>query len=78
MVLAACGAPDVEQLTLPQPNPTSYHFAVSVDDLHQAIEALYKQQFRERPLNTFSIAKADDELLTDEQLRAAHGSPRGG
>ena len=73
MFLAACGTPQVEQRTLPRLNPTSYDFAVSVDDLHQAIEALYEQQFRERPLNAFSIAKAGDELLTDEQRERLTG-----
>jgi len=67
VVLAACGAPRVEQRTLAQPNPTSYDFAVSVEAIQQAIDALYTQQFREHALNSFSIAKADDEPLSDEQ-----------
>jgi hypothetical protein len=44
-LLASCGAPHVEQRALPQPNPTSHDFAVSVEALHQAIEALYKQHY---------------------------------
>ncbi len=74
MVLAGCSAPHVEQHALPQPNPTSYDFAASVNAVHQAIDALYKRQFTERPLNTFGVAKPGDEILTDEQ-RARFDAP---
>jgi hypothetical protein len=67
MLLVSCGAPRVEQRSLPRPNPTSYDFAVPVEAVHQAVDALYTQQFRERRLNSFIIGKADDEPLTDEQ-----------
>jgi len=73
LLLAGCGTPHVEQRTLPQPNPTSYEFAASVEAVHLAIDALYEQQFSERPLNTFRVAKADDELLTDEQRERLAG-----
>jgi hypothetical protein len=72
-VFAACGAPHVEQRTLPQSNPTQYDFGASVEAVHEAVDTLYIEQFDERPLNSFSIAKADDELLTDEQRKRFMG-----
>jgi len=67
--LAACGAPRVEQRALPEPNPTSYDFAAPIEAVHGAVDALYQRQFSERPLNTFSVIKSSDELLSDEQRR---------
>jgi len=70
LTLAACGPPQVETRALTALNPTSYVFHASVGEVHGAVEQLYTQQFSRRPLNAFSIVRADDELLTDEQRRA--------
>lgn len=75
-MLAACGAPRVEQRALPEPNPTSYDFAAPVEAVHEAIDTLYQQQFRGRPMSAFSVIKPGDDLLSGEQ-QARFDAPGG-
>ncbi len=64
--LSACSrlidGPKVESKPLPFPNSTSYIFEATPQQIHGAVRALYKQQFREGGLNFFYPTFPADEF----------------
>ena len=76
--LSACSrlidGPKVESKPLPSPNPTSYIYDATPQQIHGAVRALYKQQFREGGLNYFHPTFPADEFMTEE-LKKLFGKP---
>ena len=79
--LSACSrlidGPKVESKPLPTPNPTTYIFYATPEEIHATVRKLYKQQFSEGGLNNFYPTFPTDEFVREE-LKSLFGEPGNG